>query len=458
MQNAVILKLKLEKHKGSFAEVKVYSLGLFAVVSCLKQEHFTDPRQGVSYKHPVDPRICFKYLPGLFTAPVMVQYTIQALDAALLAAVKSKSEAYAGMVSTSPLLSLTYPSSQTLQRPLTVTLPCPPNPCKRKDTRGQAEEKELHLPRLAATPPAWDWISSHRRKMLQSTESALLEDNPVELLSILGSRDQQWSIPDEVLIRNLQNGLVSFELTESFDRLLIVRLFSPLQPCHLTSLAEELVESSRHHLVTVVLWQHQDEPRAVLVAALPSRELGWELSQLEAEGNCGPLETLPEICMREGDQLLLHLCGNVSYADKRITFHRQRKNELLLHLTEVDPFGNYSSPHYKGAVVFYKVTRGQVEWQGDTLVQMEVKHLGKPVCTLPLTLPKVSAAQLVKLRSGDSLPARAFTILTMWRRELPTSRLRSKVAQLAHCLAKIGRPDLTRELLLRQAQEPLPLK
>ncbi|KAM9833644.1 death domain-containing protein 1 [Syngnathus typhle] len=517
--------------RGSFAEVKVYSLGLFAVVSCLKQEHFTVPRRGLSYKLPVDPRVCLNYLPGSFTAPVLVQYTIQPLDAVLLAAVKSKSEAYRRVVSTSPLLYLAHPSSQTLRRPLTVTLPCPPNPDKRKDTREQVEEKELCLPRLAAVPPVWDWTSYQRRRILGScTQSS--QENPAEPLSVLGSKDQQWSVPEEVLIRNHQNGLVSFELTESFDRLLVVRLLSPLQPCHLISLAEDLVESARRHQVTVVLWRHRDDPRSVLVAALPSRELGWELSRLQAKTNGGPMETSPEISMEEGDQLLLHLCGNVSCAgaqvndvlDQRITFHCQRKNELLLHLTEVDPFGNYSSPHYKGAVVFYKVTRGQVERPEDTPVQTQVKHLGKPVCTLPLTLPKRvrtirrpvtpkitlcerngnrlstvdawpnpnfdifwltdslpdsllhwlsgelsedeltplaislrlrrSAGQLVKLRAGDSLPARALGILTMWRRELPASQLQSKVPQLAQCLAKIGRPDLARELLLRQTEEP----
>ncbi|XP_061618922.1 death domain-containing protein 1 [Phyllopteryx taeniolatus] len=128
----------------------------------------------------------------------------------------------------------------------------------------------------------------------------------------------------------------------------------------------------------------------------PSRELSCELSRLQVGGNCGPLETSPEMCLREGDQLLLQLCGNVSCAgaetnehgilEERITFRSQ--NELLLHLAEVDPFGNYSSPHYKGAVVSSRVSRGQLESHGDTLVQAEIKHLGKPVCTLPLTLRK----------------------------------------------------------------------
>lgn len=62
-----------------------------------------------------------------------------------------------------------------------------------------------------------------------------------------------------------------------------------------------------------------------------------------------------------------------------------------------------------------------------------------------------SAAQLVRLRTGDSLSARAFHILAMWRRELPAAQHQPKASLLAHCLARSGRPDLARELLLRQA-------
>lgn len=59
--------------QGSFAEVRVYSLGVFAVVSCLKRENYTVPKRGLSLKLPMDPRICLNYLPGAFTAPIMAQ-------------------------------------------------------------------------------------------------------------------------------------------------------------------------------------------------------------------------------------------------------------------------------------------------------------------------------------------------------------------------------------------------
>ena len=44
------------------------------------------------------------------------------------------------------------------------------------------------------------------------------KDMSTELLIVLGSSDKQWSVLEKVTIRNQQNGLVSFELTEMFDR------------------------------------------------------------------------------------------------------------------------------------------------------------------------------------------------------------------------------------------------
>ncbi|KAK2899837.1 death domain-containing protein 1 isoform X1 [Channa argus] len=487
-----------EGQRGSFAEVRVYSLGLFAVVSCLKRENYTVPRRGLSLKLPMDSRVSLNYLPGSFTAPVMAQAVVQPVDAIILAAVKSRGDAYLSVVSTSPMLYLTHPTSQPLRRPLSVTLPCPVNPEKRRATRGNREDKEHNSYwSVDASPTA-----SHRVRSLKSSK-----EMSNELLIVLGSRDKQWTVLEKVSVRNQQKGLVSFELTEIFDRLLVVRLLSPLQPCDFTSLAEELEQSVCSHMVTISLQRRQSEPHAILVAALPSRDLSWELNKLRAQGYSGLPETSSEISMCEGDQLLLRFTGNITSTGTRnskevehITFHTQRRNQLLVHLTEVDPFGNYSSPYYKGTALFYKLTRGQATWRNDKPVPVDTALLGEPICKLFLTLPKKvrnikrpitarvksceetdslsdslllwlsgelsqediallaislrlrrSAAQLVKLRGGDSLSSQAFHVLIMWRRGQPAAPHQPKASQLAQCLAKSGRPDLARELLLRQA-------
>ncbi|KAM4611585.1 death domain-containing protein 1 [Polymixia lowei] len=493
--------------RGSFAKVRVYSLGLFAVVSRLRRENYTIPRRGLSLKLPTDPRVCLDYLPGCFTAPVVAQSMIQPVDASLLATLKARSDAYYSVVSSSPLLYLTHPSSQPLRRPLTLTLPCPPNPEKKR--AGKAEKSDHHNIRPISAALLKDQPNWHRVRMLSASVKSS-RDMSNELLVLLGYGDKQWNVLEKVPVRNLQNGLVSFELSEDFERLLVVRLLSPVRPYHLTSLVQELEELACRHVVTIVLQRRREEPHAALVAALPSRDLSWELSKLRAQGYSGPTEPSPEISMSEGERLLLCFSGNITSTGsqnhqngvtcEQITFHSQRKNRLLLRLTEVDPFGNYSSPHYKGTAILYKVARGQLQWQGDETVPLNMKLLGDPICKLSLTLPKKvrtvnrpvsakvklyeeteplsdalllwlseelseqevallvlslrlrrSSAQMAKLRAGDSPSAQAFHLLALWRRGLPAAPHPARTSQLARCLDKTGRPDLARELLLRQA-------
>lgn len=201
----------------------------------------------------------------------------------------------------------------------------------------------------------------------------------------------------------------------------MLRLLSPLQPCDLASLAEELEESAHSHAVTLVLQRRPDEPDAVLVAALPSRDLSWELTKLRAQGYSGLPEASTELSMCEGDQLVLQFSGNITTKgerlqppqlpespfssnrrvvgicaslsgcgeNQRLTFHTQLQSLVLLRLAEVDPFGNHSSPHYKGTAIFYKVTRDRLKWRGDVPPLIDAELLDDPVCKLSLTLPKV---------------------------------------------------------------------
>ena len=86
---------------------------------------------------------------------------------------------------------------------------------------------------------------------------------------------------------------------------------------------------------------------------------------------------------------LLAIADRETVSPKTITFHHQRKSREYLTLAVVDPFGNYSSPHYKGLAVFHRVPRTQLVWMGNTAVLSPQHPLKEPVCKLSLTLPKV---------------------------------------------------------------------
>lgn len=72
-----------------------------------------------------------------------------------------------------------------------------------------------------------------------------------------------------------------------------------------------------------------------------------------------------------------------------LTFHAQRKPRLALRIKEVDEYGNYSSPHFKGTVLFYKVSKEVIAKSLEQpLLPQDYQHQD-PVCKLALTLPKV---------------------------------------------------------------------
>ncbi|XP_072542879.1 death domain-containing protein 1 [Salminus brasiliensis] len=484
-----------EGHRGSFAVVRVYTLGVFAVVSRLQRETFTIIKRGLSVKLLMDSRICLDYLPGSFTTPVVAQAMVQPVDAMQLCTLKCRNDSYHSILTTSPLLYLNHPSTVTFRRPLIVTLPCPPNPDKRR-----IGEDSCHT-RPDSIALMQDTFSPHQLRVLRASLKSSRELSR-EQLAVLGWRDEQWNVLDKISVRNLQNGLVSFELTENYERLMVIRLLSPVRPSYLVSFAQDLEELVRTCAVTIVLHTKRQDPSSAVLAALPSRELSWALTELRAQAYCGPPEPSTEFSMREGEQLLLKFSGNITSTGDQgtaihtVTLHSQRRNWLHVKLKEQDPFGNYSSPHYKGTAILFRIPRDQLVWRGDRAVISEDYKLEEPVCKLSLTLPKTmktlprpmsakvwrhdqaeplcdelltwlcselseedaallvmclrlrrSTVQLARLRAPDSLSLQTFHILSTWRRALPSST--PKRPLLARCLIHIGRSELAAELLRR---------
>lgn len=76
--------------------------------------------------------------------------------------------------------------------------------------------------------------------------------------------------------------------------------------------------------------------------------------------------------------------------DYTLIFHLQRKPRLELQIKEVDEFGNYSCPHYKGTIVVYKVPKGKIVPNLNQSLVTNENHSQLPICKLPLKLPKVS--------------------------------------------------------------------
>ncbi|NWU74862.1 DTHD1 protein, partial [Onychorhynchus coronatus] len=489
-------------HKESFAEVKIYHLGVLSVLSCLKKETFTVPKVGLSQKLSMDSRISFCYNPEAFNSPAPMELKIQPIEPSLVSALKARHDMYHSVMSTSALVRVQHPSAQPYNSSVTITLPCPPNPEKKRQEGETEYERAISatVKRVAAAYRPWAVSTSVRKD----------GENLSDTLKLLGHRTKEegWKVFDDVIIQNIWNGLVSFELNEHLESFVVVRLSFPLENMYLHLFAQTLEEALCSTMANVILYRKRENPYKIVVLLSASKELTYELQNLHEEGYFGPPEPTQQFPLREGEQIHFRFRGNIFASENgkdfgkvyRLIFHSQRKARLELQIKEVDEFGNHSSPHYKGTAVFYKITREMItkKWE-QPLPFGEYQHQS-PLCKLPLTLPKHekvinhpqspkrissdssedlwdnlmfwlaeelaedntslfalslpvrrSIRQLVRLKCPDNLTHQIYELLCHWKKTLPRSA--DKQQLLCRYLRKSGRRDLSEELRLKWQNE-----
>ncbi|XP_016806928.3 death domain-containing protein 1 isoform X2 [Pan troglodytes] len=376
-------------YKGTCASVKVYKLGIFSVVSCLKKESFTVTKKGLALKSSMDSRISLNYPPGVFTSPVLVQLKIQPVDPALVAHLKAQQDTFYSVQSTSPLIHIRHPSTYPFQKPVTLFLPC--SPYLDKNNLGSEID---HKRRASAT------INRITPSYFNRTKIASIRQprkNASECLKLLGfrSQDSGWCGLDDV-VKTIQSGLVSVELYEHLERFIVLHLSSTMDNSHLVTFVKSLEEAMLSTTACIVLSHQKDNPHRIAVLVVPSKDLSQVLKGLRLEGFGGPPEPSRHFQVREGEQLLLRFTGNIFASsngkdygkDYTLIFHLQRKPRLELQIKEVDEFGNYSCPHYKGTIVVYKVPKGKIVPNLNQSLVINENHSQLPICKLPLKLPK----------------------------------------------------------------------
>ncbi|XP_017904850.1 PREDICTED: death domain-containing protein 1 [Capra hircus] len=489
------LEGKRGNYKGTCAEVKVYKLGIFSVVSCLKKESFTVTKKGLTHKTSMDSRISLNYPPGVFNSSVLIQIKVQPVDPSLVAYLKTQQETSYSVLSTSPVIHIQHPSTHPFQKPVTVFLPCSPHPDK-KNLGSEIDHKRTACTTTNRIIPLY----FNRTK---STSIRRPRNNACESFKLLGfrSRESGWFVLDDVVVRSVQSGSISFELCEHLERFIVLHSSSNVDNSHLVSFVKSLEEAMFSTTACAILYYRKDNPHGIVILVVPSKDLYQVLGNLRSEASSGPPEPSRHFQVKEGELLLLRFTGNIFASsngkdygkDYKLIFHLQRKPRLELQIKEVDEFGNYSCPHYKGAIVVYKVPKEKIVHNLDESLTFNENNYQLPICKLALRLPKHeklinrpqstkristdplealwdnllywladelseenalclssslplrrSTIQLIKLKNPDDLTEQTHELLCFWKRSLPNST--DKLRLLARHLRKIGRNDLAEEL------------
>ncbi|XP_066243141.1 death domain-containing protein 1 isoform X2 [Saccopteryx leptura] len=305
------------RYRGSYKDimVKVCDINLhssYLTPSSLEgmrgsytRESFTVTKKGLTLKPSMDSRVSVHCPPGVFSSPVLVQLKVQPVDPSLVANLKTQQDASYAVLSTTPLVHVQLPSTHPFQKPVTVFLPCSLHPEKRN--LGPANDH-----RRAASTITKRIVPLYFNR----TKSASIRKpgtNACESLKLLGfrSRDSGWFGLDDVVVRTVQNGLISFELCEHLERFIVLHLSSMVDNSYLVSFVKSLEEAMLSTSACVVLFYQKDKPHRAVILVVPSKDLSQVLRSLRSEAVSSPPEPSRHFQVREGEQLLLRFTGNI---------------------------------------------------------------------------------------------------------------------------------------------------
>ncbi|XP_019646785.1 PREDICTED: uncharacterized protein LOC109487243 [Branchiostoma belcheri] len=472
---------------------------------------------------------------------------VQPVDSTSLSALKSRCSDCDSLISTSPIVSLALSPGLRLHKPVDITVPCPLNPAgnwardpTRPGTAGLGGSRKLGgtSPRPGSAPAGRtslmeegdngdDFLhllgsrklggTSPRPGSAPAGRTSLMEegDNGDDFLHLLGQPEgeEAWAEVMGVRFRQNKKGLVTFETDELLGKFIVLRTADPAAEQYqgVTEAFPRLLETSLGLTdARLILRTKTGDPERAVVRCVPARDVREAELQLDQAGY-EEAEPSKEVLLKDGDELVLKFSGNVSRDTDgdsrdsvRLTFYSQRRTQAHFYIKEVNEFGNYSSPCYRGMVRFYgtrrrvgkpgpeDADRGPPDVIKNAFLGDAVEEGLDSICKLPVTLPKRerdpprppsayrkliesqgplvndwlqwlaseidedwdllghhlrvkrSRLQHIKRNNPEDLQQQAFDMLYSWRKSLPAAA--DKIGKLCRALSRVGRRDLAEEL------------
>ncbi|XP_033112923.1 death domain-containing protein 1-like isoform X2 [Anneissia japonica] len=350
----------LPEYKGQLVEVAVTRLTSFAVVARMVNDKMTINKKGGVIKSTADHRVTITYPQGVCT---LMNVSLQVQPAESVAAdLKTRFRHCSDLIGASPILHMTHAPSKKFDKPITVSIPCPPNPNKGstpatgKVTKSEKKEIEPMLPEGAIII----------RKTKKSSYGGDAADDFLHAL-YKQSENGSWNDLEKVEIKQVRKDVVTLDLKRPVESLLVVRMgvetkYTPKQ------IANTFEQALQVKYANIILYHKVERPEKIIVQIVPIRQLDSALRRLNNDNYDGPPDPSADIPMTEGQEITIRLTGNiriVGHDELKLTFHTQRTNMVEFTIKENNKFGNYSSSEYRGVAEFYGRSRVTVHEPDD---------------------------------------------------------------------------------------------
>ncbi|KAK6184688.1 hypothetical protein SNE40_007107 [Patella caerulea] len=414
-----------------FAQAEVKHPGILVVMSRFKQDYVTLTRKASKITSSFDQRITFSFPKDTVQERQNLLLQVQYVDSGSIQDYRTRDPAAKGLLASSHIVHMDWDSRDILN-PVTVTLPCPPNPAKAKKLAQIRKMKEDKMKNPKSAPKTLAEVERNEAKKAKKVakvqqkqqqveegendeegavsfkktqnrwymgEYASSDDDENDLLHFLVYSNGRWNVEPEVHITATKIDLVTFDLPRTCDRFMVIRTRTNVLEDSVAQIGRGLNGYLDKKFVQVIIRQKTDDPFQATLTVTPAIRLEKTLKHLTEEGYeeepCPPIQ----VCVTEGDTIEITFRGNIrdigDNPKQQMPYNTHVRSQLYFSVSEVDKYLQKNFPMFRGLVQVYRKykekkavvkTIGGRKHDGDVEKEPEIKE--ELLCELLLSIPK----------------------------------------------------------------------
>ncbi|KAK6170307.1 hypothetical protein SNE40_018725 [Patella caerulea] len=328
-----------------FVEARGMEFGLFAVVYRLKRENFTFTKKGGKLSSTVDTRFTMTTKPGAFRYNVGITTEIQPVDTNTVSELRHRTPEECGsLLASTPIIKFTWTSTRKLPKPVSLTLPCPPNPSRVK--RPSTAITRDKMTKVDMRPQTARSLSGYVKKEDESKHDE-------ELHLVCKDENGSWVKVQDVAIAQAKNkDLVSFDMTQPMDRFVVLRTKLELADYQVEKMATRLEKVLLQRNIQVFLRQRGEDLNEILVSCASTNKVERVLRRLSEDGFDEGPSISKEISVKEGQVLEIRFRGNLgpdtNELRTRFPFNSHIPCRIEFRVEELDKFAQRGFNSYRG--------------------------------------------------------------------------------------------------------------
>lgn len=419
-------EVTFDHHKEmKFAQAEMKTFAKFAVMTRLKRDYISFSKRSAKVASSYDQRITLTVAKDTFTSKEHILLQVQPVDSTSIHELQNKKVECKHLLTSSPIIKISWEGAEIL-KPITVTMPCPPNPAKARKIAQmrKLKEEKMNAPRPVVVTYDEEQerkrqLEEKKKKYQQQQQEALqaeqekkvqtkwymgdyahTDDDENDLLFLVSrSANGKWVVHEDVHILQVKLDLLQFDMIKPFDSFMVLRTRINTSEEAVIPMAQTISDFLTQRFAQVVIKQRNDDPFDTIISVVPASKTTKATKEMAARGYLEGPDPSPIINLNEGDHIELAFRGNICDTSNKPTafvFNSNISSELGLYLSEVDKYLQKNFSVYRGVIKVYrcfceskdkKVKRQMsvVDTIGQTAHSEKTKQ---HMCDMPINIPK----------------------------------------------------------------------